>query len=59
MIKIGDKILTWFSDSPDKMSTVINIKPYTGRYPEAFNVVLVLSAPRTNAGTIEMVYRQP
>ena len=56
MKKIGDTILTWFSDSPDKVSTIIDIKPYTGRYPMAFNCVLVLSAPRTRKGTIEMVY---
>jgi hypothetical protein len=52
--KIGDKIETWFSDRPDKCSTVMAVKPYTVRYPEMFKWVVTLTAPRTMAGHIDM-----
>jgi hypothetical protein len=54
--KVGDKITTPFSDQPDKQSTIVEILPYRGKYPQWFNCVLVLTAPRTKKGTIEMAY---
>jgi hypothetical protein len=54
--KIGDQIATWFSDRPDGKSTVLAVYPYCGRYPEHFIHVLKLTAPRTQAGTLEMSY---
>lgn len=36
--------------------TVLGVLPYTGRYPQFFNVVLVLSSPHTHSGKIEMAY---
>jgi hypothetical protein len=56
MIKVGDKIETWFSDQDDNMSTVLAVRPYTGRYTEFFNCELVLTAPRTKRGSIDMPY---
>jgi len=52
-IKIGDLYPTWYSDRPDKMSTVIDISPYTGRYKEFFTHVLRLTAPKTCRGWME------
>lgn len=56
-MKVGDKIPTWFSDKEDGLSTILEIKPYTGIYPQWFNCVLVLTAPRTMARQTEMAYK--
>lgn len=53
-MKIGDRITTWFSDMPDGKSTITGIYPYRGKYKESFTHVLILTAPRTQAGTLEM-----
>ncbi len=55
-VKKGDKIPTWFSDREDGLSTVLGVLPYTGKYSQWFNCVLVLTAPRTRARQIEMAY---
>jgi hypothetical protein len=54
--KIGEKITTWFSDREDRLSTVLEVLPYTGKYVEMFDCVLRLSAPRTKAGSLEMAF---
>lgn len=54
--KVGDKIPTWFSDRADLHSTVLEVLPYEGKYPEHFSCVLRLTAPRTRRGSIEMAY---
>lgn len=53
-MKVGDRITTWFSDVPDGKSTIVAIHPYRGLYKASFTHVLVLTAPRTRAGTLEM-----
>jgi hypothetical protein len=35
---------------------LIAIRPYTGRYPQFFDCVLVLSSPHTRSGQIETAY---
>jgi hypothetical protein len=57
MIKVGDKIETWFSGRADRMSTVLDIEPYSGRYPESFNCVLKLTALDTYRGFTKMAYK--
>lgn len=52
--KEGDKIETWFSGQPDRMSTILKVQPYAGKYPQYFSVVLTVTAPRTKAGHLEM-----
>jgi len=54
--KVGDKIPTWFSDCPSLQSTVLEVLPYRGKYPEYFSCVLRLTAPRTRRGSLEMAY---
>lgn len=54
MFKIGDKILTWFSDREDGMSIIVDIQPYTGKYPELYDVVLEVTAPGTPLGTVKI-----
>lgn len=44
----------WPGDRPDGSATVLSIQPYTGRYPEAFNYVLRVAAPRTDRGWLEI-----
>ena len=56
MIKIGDRVTTWFSDEPDGKSTVLEVKPYTGMYQQCFDTVLVVTAPRTRQGKMEMAF---
>lgn len=53
----GDKYPTWFSGSPDGHSTVIDVRPYTGRYPQHFTHILRLSAPRTQRGWLEQTVK--
>jgi len=53
-IKVGDLYPTTFSDSPDGMSTVLEIFPYTGLYKEHFSHVLRLTAPKTMKGWAEL-----
>lgn len=45
-----------FPWGPDSTRIVLAVRPYTGKYPQWFNVVLVLSSPQTRSGTIEMVH---
>lgn len=53
--EIGKKIETWFSDSEDGKSVILDIKPYTGKYKEYFTLVIKVSAPRTKRGYMEFV----
>ena len=57
-MKVGDKIPFWGSGSPDGLSTVLAIFPYTGKYTNEFNCVLRLTAQRTKRGWLEMAYKQ-
>jgi len=52
--KIGEKMETWFSGRADKMSRVIEVLPYTGKYPESFDCVLRLSAETSRKGYADM-----
>ena len=54
MPKVGDTYPTWFSDREDGLSTIVAVRPYTGKYPQWFSWVLTLTAPRTKKGTLEM-----
>lgn len=45
---------TWFSDSPDGLSTVLAVEPYRGKYRQWFTHVLRLTAPRTQRGWMEV-----
>jgi hypothetical protein len=59
MIAIGDLYPVWWetfrkdkNDNP--LAIVKDIRPYTGRYKEFFTHDLVLEAPLTRKGTLEM-----
>jgi hypothetical protein len=52
--KVGDKVLTWFSDKPDGKSTILEVRPYDGCYKQWFKYVVRVSAPRTSRGWMEM-----
>lgn len=56
MVKVGDKIETWFSDREDGMSTVLEILPYDGLFTDLFNCMLVVTAPRTRSSTLKLPY---
>lgn len=56
--KVGDLIPTWFSDKPDGLSKVLEVFPYAGKYPEIYSHILVLTAPRTMKGSLEMAWKQ-
>jgi hypothetical protein len=57
-VKVGDKLTTWFSGLPDGKSTIMNIRPYTGRYKEHFTHFIELTAPKTTRGTLEMAVKE-
>jgi hypothetical protein len=52
-IKVGDKIRTWWQPTG---STILEILRYSGKHPDWFDMMLVLTAPRTKAGKWEMPY---
>ena len=54
-MKVGDKIPTWFSGEPDGLSTILQITPYTGAFPQWFTHVARVTAPRTNRGWMEVL----
>ncbi len=56
-VKVGDKITTWFSGREDEQSTVVKVLPYHGKYPNWYDCTVVLTAPETKKGTLEMAYR--
>ena len=53
-LTVGDTYPTWFSDREDGLSTIMEIRPYTGVYKQWFTHILRLSAPRTKRGWLEM-----
>jgi len=54
MYKIGDKIETWFSGKEDGKSTILEIRPYEGKYKQYCTHVLKVTAPRTKRGWMEI-----
>lgn len=55
-IKIGAEIPFWGSGKESGLSMVLDVFPYTGRFKEFFNCVLVLTAENTRKRQIEMAY---
>ena len=51
---VGKTIPTWFSDRWDGRSAILYVAPYHGKYRDAFDCVLTLTAPRTPKRSIEM-----
>jgi hypothetical protein len=51
MSLIPETYNSWFvGDLPDGSSTVLEVMPYEGNYPEHFTHVLRLAAPKTAKG---------
>ena len=48
-MKIGDSITTFWGEAK-----ILDIYPYTGRYPKWFNCILKVTAPKTKNGWIEV-----
>jgi len=51
-IQAGDRVQTFWNDAAEVLETL----PYTGRFPEHFNVVLRVSAPSTRRGWLEVAF---
>jgi len=52
--KVGDKVLTWFSDMDDGKSMIVAVRPYDGKYKDDYKYWVTLTAPRTRARVLEM-----
>jgi len=50
---VGRKIKSWFSGRKDGMSTILEVKPYTGIHKDHFDCILVLTS-NTKSGRTEM-----
>lgn len=51
---------SWFrGDRPDGSSTVLECRPYSGKYPHFFTHILRLAAPRTGRGWLEQAVSLP
>jgi hypothetical protein len=48
-MQIGDSITTFWGEAK-----ILDIHPYTGRYPQWFNCVLKVTAPKTKNGWLEV-----
>jgi len=44
--EVGDTIYTWASGREDGMATVLEVRPYTGRYPEFFSCIVTHTVER-------------
>lgn len=57
-LRVGDLYPVWWwtgvYEGERPLARILAISPYEGRYPELFNVVLTLYAPRTAAGVLNM-----
>jgi hypothetical protein len=59
-VKVGDDFRVWWetgrksADGHYWLARVLEVLPYTGKYPQFFTCVLVLEAPRTKRGKLEM-----
>ena len=51
---IGDPIEVCFSGREDGIATVLDVFPYTGRYPDWFTHVVRFSAENTSRGWMEI-----
>lgn len=57
ILKVGGKIRVWWNTGePNNMATVLKILPYRGHFTQFYDCVLVLPAPNTHRGTVEMAY---
>lgn len=54
MPKVGDTHPTWFSDREDGLSTILEVRPYDGIFKQWFTWVIVVTAPRTKKGSMEL-----
>lgn len=50
---IGKKIKYWCSGREDGISTILDIRPYTGRYPECADYIIKITAMNTYRGWME------
>lgn len=58
-LKVGDRFHVWWrTDTPDNMAIILAILPYNGLFKQYFNCVLKLTAPNTEKGYLEMVWKQ-
>jgi len=51
--KVGDTVPYWFAPEGTQ---VMDVRPYTGRYPQWFSAVVRLAAPRTRRGWLEAAW---
>lgn len=51
---VGDYYPTWFSGRYDGRSVVLEVRPYTGRFPQWFTWVVRVTAPRTDRQWMEL-----
>ena len=49
--KVGDQLDMWFSGG-----VVVNVRPYTGRYPQWFTLFVSVTAIDTVNGTMEFAW---
>jgi hypothetical protein len=55
--KVGQQISTWFSDAESGLSTIMDVRPYTGKFKTDYTWIIRVTAPRTVRGWMEMSIR--
>ena len=49
--KVGDQLDMWFQGG-----CVVNVRPYTGKYPQFFTLIVSVTAINTRRGTMEFAW---
>jgi hypothetical protein len=57
--KVGDRTKYWSSGREDGIATILEIRPYTGRYPQWFKYIVRLTSENIRKGWIETVWKHP
>lgn len=61
-LTVGDRIDLWCARTPDGKARVLSIRPYTGKFINAFNIFVTCEVCDFNGkpkGSIEMAYEDP
>ena len=56
---VGARFEMWSSGRDDGLSTILEVRPYTGAYPQWFKYIVKFTAQNNHSGTAEVSWRHP
>lgn len=51
---VGDRYPCWWNSDQDGLATILQVRPYTGRFTRWFTHTIVLDCHQTKSRTVEM-----